>query len=138
MAESVPPAVYVAPSGLGEQAGMGLYAARKYRRGEKIMEYTGELLSREEYDARYGEQLGRYVLEISKQRYIDARDAAKSGPARYVNDCRRADKNRGACKANNVQARTHGKRAFLYAERSIAPGDELFWNYGRSYWKQRG
>jgi uncharacterized protein len=137
MAKS-PPAVYVAASGLGEQAGMGLYAARAYRRGERIMEYTGELLNEEQFEARYGgEKLGRYVLEISKKRFIDARDAATSGPARYVNDCRRGDKERGACKGNNVQTRAHGKRAFLYAARSIAPGDELFWNYGRSYWKNR-
>ena len=114
---------------------MGLYAARAYKRGEKILEYTGELLSKEEYDQRYGAELGRYVLEISKQRYIDARDAAASGPARYVNDCRPGDKTRGTCRGNNVQAEARGKRAFLHAKRNIAAGDELFWGYGRSYWK---
>jgi uncharacterized protein len=129
--------VYVAPSALGPHVGMGLYAARSFKKGERVTEYAGELLNQEQYQKRYGDKLGKYVLELRPGEYIDARDESHSGVGRFVNDCRRSDRERAACKGNNVHARTRGKKAFLYATRNIKPGDEIFWGYGRVYWKDR-
>lgn len=132
-------ALYVAPSTLGPHAGQGLFASRAYKRGERVVEYTGELLTREQYEQRYpNDKLGKYVLELSKNHYIDARDPDGSGPARFINDCRRSDRLAGHCGRNNVRAEVARgtKRAWLYATRPISPGEELFWNYGNSYWKQ--
>ncbi len=130
---------YVAASTLGPDVGMGLFAGKSYRKGDRIIEYTGEVLDKLEYEARYGkEELGKYVLRATRGCYIDAKDPEKSGPARYVNDCRRCDKKEGACPGNNVRAQVQpSKKAFLYATKAIAPGDELFWNYGNEYWKKK-
>lgn len=127
---------YVASSTLGSEVGLGLFAARPYSKGECIVEYQGEVLSEKEYSRRYGDKLGKYVLQASRKTYIDARDPDKSNQARFINDCRRCDKKQGACPGNNVRAhvRRGTKRAFIYATRNIAPGEELFWNYGPAYW----
>lgn len=126
---------FVANSTLGLDVGLGLFASRAYKRGERIVEYRGELLTKEQYDARYADKLGKYVLQLSADKYLDARDPLTSGPARYVNDCRRCDKEEGSCPGNNVEARVAGNRAFIFATRAIQPGEEFFWNYGRAYWK---
>lgn len=131
---------YVGPSTLGPNVGMGLFAGKAYRRGDRIIEYTGEVLNEQEFEARYGkEDLGKYVLRATRRCFIDARDPSKSGPARYVNDCRRCDKKDGSCPGNNLRAQVQpvSKKAFLYATKAIAAGDELFWNYGNEYWKKK-
>lgn len=75
------------------QAGYGVFAVRDFAAGEKILEYTGDRLSKQELDQRYGDSLGVYVLQVTKDIYIDA-SSVRSGVARFVNDARGQERNR--------------------------------------------
>jgi hypothetical protein len=43
-------AVFVMPSSLGPQAGLGLYAGREFTLGERITSYAGPILYREQIE----------------------------------------------------------------------------------------
>ena len=101
-------------------AGLGLFAVRSFRRGERIIEYTGERISREEADRRGG----RYLFEINRRWQIDGK--GRDNLARYINH---------ACRPN-CEARVVRGRVFIYALRRIREGEELTYHYGKEYWDE--
>ena len=59
-------------------AGQGLFTTRPITAAKKrIIAYTGELLTKPQVDARYGEGVGSYVLQ-TRQGYLDARSTQSS------------------------------------------------------------
>jgi uncharacterized protein len=100
--------------------GKGCFAAREIRRGEYIVEYTGEVISRSEAirrdDPAY-DKYSPYVLQISRNRFIDAR--FDDGPARFINH---------SCDCNCDIERLRG-RVFVVAARDIPKGAELTYDY---------
>ena len=99
------------------QAGLGLFTARTFARGDLVIEYTGVLLSTEAADRRGG----RYLFRVNSRWTIDGQ--GRENLSRYINH---------SCKPNCV-AYTRGRRVLIYSRRKIEPGEEICYNYGKEY-----
>ncbi len=99
------------------QSGLGLFAARGFKRGDFVIEYTGALLATEAADRRGG----RYLFRVNSRWTIDGR--GRENLSRYINH---------SCRPNCV-AYTRGKRVIIYSRRRISPGEELSYHYGKEY-----
>lgn len=114
----------LAPSKIPD-AGVGLFATKPFKKGEKVTRYTGK---------EYSEYVkGPYVLQIHGNRYVDSA-ATNNAAGRFVNDCR--GRNREHCSGNN--ARFSGSASGVMnikATKKIKPGAEVYVPYSRSYWQ---
>jgi SET domain-containing protein len=113
----------VCPEGLKvkrSSAGLGLFAARPIKRGERIIEYFGREISKEEEYT----SLSRYLFEVNSRKTIDG--TQRDNFARYINH---------SCKPNCEPNIVRGK-VFIDALRSIKPGEELTYDYGEEYFDQ--
>lgn len=100
-------------------AGLGLFANREYKKGEQIIEYTGETVTEEEANRRGG----KYLFELNDNWTIDGK--GRSNTARYINH---------SCKPNAYPELTEDeKQVFIFAKRTIKPGEEITYNYGKFY-----
>lgn len=101
-------------------AGLGLFAARAFKKGEQVIEYTGRVISKaEEYTSR-----SKYLFEVSSRKTIDGR--SRGNLARYVNH---------ACKPN-CEINIERGRVYIDAQRKIRPGEELTYDYGDEYFDE--
>jgi len=101
------------------QSGMGLFAARDFKKGEIIIEYTGEKITEEEANRRGG----RYLFELNDEWTIDGKGRANL--ARYINH---------GCKPNCYpELDDEEEHIFIYAKKNIKVGEELTYNYGKLY-----
>ena len=100
-------------------SGLGLFALDQIKKEEKIIEYTGPLLSNQEAD----EKGGRYLFRVNSRWTIDG--SGRENLARYINH---------ACRPN-AEALTVGKKVIVYAKKKIKLGEEISIHYGRSYFK---
>jgi SET domain-containing protein len=99
------------------RTGRGLFTLETIKRGVRIVEYTGRRLKPgEEYTSR-----SKFLFAISRTKTIDG--TIRSNAARYINH---------SC-APNCRAENTGRRIFIVARRTIAPGEELTYDYGRDY-----
>jgi len=113
-------------------AGLGLYAEREFLKGEKIVEYTGELLSHDEFDERYGhESLGAYGITLNDSWVIDAAKTS-AGVARYACDYH------GSGRRPNAEYESNDHEIWIVAKRTIQPGEEIFTDYGAEMHKALG
>lgn len=114
------------------KAGYGVFATRPFKQGEKILEYYGENLTKEQFDKRYGNELGTYVLQVNKNLYIDA-SGFQSSVAKFVND----PKNSG--KKANCRFSVWRGGAWIVAKKNINASREmpieLLVSYGPVYWQ---
>jgi uncharacterized protein len=101
------------------KAGLGLFAVRPIRRGQRIIEYVGKIISGIESDKKGG----RYLFEIDRNIVIDG--TSRKNLARYINH---------SCRPN-CYAEIDGRRVFIFAKRKIAVGEELAYDYGQEYFK---
>ena len=102
-------------------AGLGLFATRPYKKGELVVEYTGEVIS----DAEAQRRGGRYLFELNNEWTIDGK--GRENIARYINH---------ACKPNCYPELTDDEtQVFIYAKRAIEAGEEFTYNYGTYYFK---
>lgn len=97
--------------------GLGLFTKIPISKGELVVEYTGRLLPAEEA-YRKG---GRYLFEVNSRWIIDG--AGRENVSRYINH---------SCRPN-CEPRTRGKKVLIYARRSIKPGEQLSYDYGKEY-----
>ena len=88
------------------RTGLGLFAVAGFAAGARVIEYTGERISIEEADRRGG----RYLFHVDDRHAIDA--SGRENLARYINH---------ACRPN-CEARTVGRRIYIFARRDIRPG----------------
>lgn len=98
--------------------GRGVYATEPIRKGKRIIEYKGKVvpweLASEQAD-------GPHTFLFGLTNGKDVIDPDFGGnDARWINH---------SCKPN-CEAIEEGKRVFIYALRSILPGEELFYDYG--------
>ncbi|MGF6471592.1 SET domain-containing protein [Paraburkholderia youngii] len=101
--------------------GMGLFALQPIAAGERVIEYKGELTSWRRAAASQRSESGHtFVFDLSDGRVIDGSHGGDS--ARFLNH---------AC-VPNCEAIETGDRVFIHALAPIAPGDELFIDYGLS------
>ena len=104
------------------RTGLGLFATMPIRRGTWLLEYTGPMLTNAEAEKKE-DRGARYLFEINSRWTVDG--APRSNVARYANH---------SCKPN-MEVEIVKKRILLRTIRSIEPGDELTYNYGRDYLK---
>jgi SET domain-containing protein len=98
-------------------AGLGLFATRAYKKGERIIEYFGRTLTTaEEYTSK-----SKYLFEVNSRKTIDG--TTRKNIARYINH---------SCKPNCEPEIERG-RIFIDAIKSIKPGDEFTYDYGEEY-----
>lgn len=100
-------------------AGLGLFTLTPIKRRDFVIEYWGPLVRDEEVAKVKG---GKYYFDIADTPWT-INGNVKENPARYLNH---------SCKPN-CQAIQEGKRIFIYALRSIKPGEELTYDYGIDY-----
>ena len=98
-------------------AGMGLFATRAYKKGERVIEYFGRVLSTaEEYSSK-----SKYLFEVNSRNTIDG--ATRENIARYINH---------SCKPNCEPEIERG-RIFIDAIKNIKAGEEFTYDYGEEY-----
>jgi SET domain-containing protein len=112
-------------------AGKGLFTDKPIKKGEKVIEYLGEIIDWKEYEKRVLEDRDGYLFFINKKRCIDAFSTPEH-KARYANDAAGLSRVKGL--KNNSDYEIDGDRCFIVARRDIAAGEEIFVNYTKEYW----
>lgn len=101
--------------------GLGVFAAKKLRKGQRIIEYAGERISNAEADRRYDDDKMKrhhtFLFTLDSKTVIDG--AVDGNDARLINH---------SCDPN-CEAVIEGKRIFIYALKTIEPGTELAYDY---------
>jgi SET domain-containing protein len=101
--------------------GRGVFAARRIRKGTRIIEYVGERLSHEAADKRYEDHDPNdnhtFLFIVDKQTVIDA--GVGGNAARFINH---------SCDGNCESVIEKG-RVWIEATRTIQPGQELGYDY---------
>lgn len=101
-------------------AGLGLFATRKFKKGERIIEYVGRIITNSEsYTSR-----SKYLFEVNGRKTIDG--SCRTNIARYINH---------SCKPNCEPEIVRG-RIFIDAIRNIKEGEELVYDYGEEYFNE--
>lgn len=100
--------------------GRGVFANKAIRKGTKVIEYTGPIVSREEADE-IGAQTENghshtMLFQIDKERVINGNEG---GDARYINH---------SCDPN-CEAIQYGDKIFIESIKSIPKGTELLYDY---------
>ncbi len=103
-------------------AGLGLFATSDFKKGDFIIEYTGEHIPTEEADRRGG----KYLFILTDEITIDGK--GRENTARYINHC---------CKPN-AEAETDDDemKIRILAKKAIKPGEEITYDYGKEYWNE--
>ena len=101
--------------------GLGVFALRRIAAGTRVIEYLGERISHEEADRRYEGKSASdnhtFLFIADEATVIDA--GVDGNEARFVNH---------ACDPN-CESVIERARVFIDAIRSIAPGEELTYDY---------
>jgi len=108
------------------KTGLGLFATKLIRRGSFIVHYTGKKLPN-----RIADELDtKYLFEINNRWTIDG--SSRKNVARYINH---------SCRPN-AEADVKKHKILISSIKTIHPGDEITYNYGRNYFnafiKDRG
>ncbi len=94
---------------------------RRIRRGTRIIEYTGEIITDEEADRRYDDETmdrhHTFLFAVDVNHVIDG--ARRGNDARYINH---------SCDPN-CEAVIEENRVYIDALRTIQPGEELLYDY---------
>ena len=101
-------------------SGLGLFAQEPIRKGEMIIEYIGNILTKEEADKITTNQ---YLFEVNRSKTIDG--SARWNIARYCNH---------ACEeAANAESDIKKGRVFIKAIKDIQEGEEIVYDYGEEF-----
>jgi len=105
------------------RTGLGLFATRPIKKGDKIIRYFGPLLdSRNEKDDAVE---NKYLFELNGRWTIDG--SIRQNIARYINH---------ACRPNSESdVNTRKKKIMIRALKNIAAGEEISYDYGSDYFK---
>lgn len=101
--------------------GRGVFARRRIRAGQRIIEYAGERISNAEADRRYDDEKMRrhhtFLFTLDKKTVVDGNRGGND--ARYINH---------SCDPN-CEAIIEKGRIWIYAKKNIQPGVELAYDY---------
>jgi uncharacterized protein len=103
------------------RTGLGLFATELIKKRTFIVEYKGRRLTTEQAD-KLEARGNRYLYEINSRWTIDGTSRKNLG--RYANH---------SCRPNAESHHINGKVVVLRAIKTIKPGDEITYNYGRDY-----
>lgn len=114
----LPPPVLVRRSRI---QGRGVFATRDIVEGERIIEYTGALLSHAEADALCEDESARrhhtFLFAVDDRWVIDGANGGND--SRFINH---------SCDPN-CESVIVGRRVYIHALRAIASGEELLYDY---------
>ncbi|MES2593338.1 MAG: SET domain-containing protein-lysine N-methyltransferase [Bacteroidota bacterium] len=113
-------------------AGKGLFITRDVKKGERIVEYLGEVITWKECDIRADRDEGGYVFYISRKKCIDAFHTPEH-LARFANDAKGMVKIEGL--KNNCVYEIYKNRGWIASTKDIKAGSEILVSYGPQYWK---
>jgi SET domain-containing protein len=103
--------------------GKGVFALQPIAAGQRVIEYTGEVISWPEAQRRHphdpADPHHTFFFHIDEQRVIDAKVGGNA--ARWINH---------ACDPNCEAEETPEGRIFIKSLRDLQPGEELFYDYG--------
>lgn len=103
--------------------GKGVFALRPLSAGERLIEYTGEVITWDEALRRHPHDPAHpthtFYFHIDDGHVIDAKHGGNS--SRWINH---------SCAPNCEAEETPDGRVFIKALRDIAAGEELFYDYG--------
>jgi hypothetical protein len=102
------------------RTGLGLYATEPIRTGKFIVEYWGTRVRWDDVD----NLQSKYLFDLNERWAIDG--APRGNTARYINH---------SCKPNAVPYGVKGKIK-IYARRTIQPGEEITYDYGKEYFDE--
>ncbi len=101
----------------------GLYASRDIKKGTKIIEYKGKIITAEqtENDPKFDNGKAIYLFNLNKKYDLDG--DFKFNTARLINH---------SCEPN-CEVYGTGLKVWVYAIKNIRKGDELSYDYGFSF-----
>jgi uncharacterized protein len=103
--------------------GRGVFAARRIRKGTRIVEYTGERIDNDEADRRYDDTKMKrhhtFLFTLDRNTVIDGAIKRGGSDASFINH---------SCEPN-CEAIITNKRIFIHAKQTIEPGSELAYDY---------
>jgi uncharacterized protein len=102
-------------------SGLGLFAVDFFKKGEFVIEYTGEMLTAKEFEERNN---NKYFFEIDSHWVVDG--SSRKNLARYVNH---------SCRPN-CEVRIYAKRIRIWTIRRIKSGEEFSYDYGKEYFDE--
>ncbi|MGH8205981.1 MAG: SET domain-containing protein [Steroidobacteraceae bacterium] len=101
--------------------GRGVFALRRIRKGTRVIEYLGDRVSHREADRRYAEKdtadNHTFLFIVDRSVVIDG--GSNGNDARFINH---------GCDPN-CESEIEDRRIFIEAIRTIAPGEELTYDY---------
>ena len=114
--------------------GKGLFVINKkinnntilFRKGDRIIEYSGEIIDDEELDRRYKDEAAPYTLEVEPDINIDCACARSAGGIANTKPS-----HNNAVFRLDEQSRQH--KVYLVATKNIRNNSEVFVSYGRTY-----
>ena len=110
-------------------AGMGLWTTRRFKPNEKIGNYTGERITKQQMLARYpNNKRGEYVLCPNNGYCIDGKKT-NSSSIRFAND------SKGNSQLKNNAVFKQGSDVLRAGPQGIPANREIFVSYGSDYWK---
>jgi hypothetical protein len=115
-------------------AGNGLFAQKAFKKGSKIAEYTGTVISAKAADKKASATDGSadYLINLSTGKVLDV--FASKCLAGIANDAEGFVKTKGF--ANNSEIQEDDEvRVWLVATKNIPAGGEILVGYGEEYWK---
>ncbi|XP_058628354.1 histone-lysine N-methyltransferase SETD5-like [Onychostoma macrolepis] len=117
--------------------GRGVFSCTEFDKGDFLLEYRGDLISKEEYERRqriYHDALKVFMFEFRYNGKLLCVDAARDDGSlgRLVNDDHINPNSR--IRTISVDGKPH---LCLFATRSISPGEEITYDYGDSEWPWR-
>ncbi len=105
------------------RTGLGLFATKPIKKGDKIIRYFGPILDSKKKDEDAIEN--KYLFELTNRYTIDG--SIRENVARYINH---------ACRPNaESDVRPRKRKVFIRAIKNIEPGDEINYDYGTDYFK---
>jgi len=113
-------------------AGKGLFTTTPIKKGERVIEYLGEIIDWKEYERRVERDEDGYLFFINKKHCIDAFNTPEH-LARYANDAEGLSKVKGL--KNNAEYQIVDKnKCFIVAKKDIEKNSEIFVSYTKEYW----
>lgn len=105
------------------RTGLGLFATKPIKKGDKIIRYMGALLdSKKKKDDAIE---NKYLFELTNRWTIDG--STRTNTARYINH---------ACRPNaESDVKPRKRKVFIRAIKNIEPGEEINYDYGTDYFK---
>lgn len=107
--------------------GRGVFALSALEKGEKIIEYKGERIDWVEAERRHPHDPKQpdhtFYFSLEDGLVIDGR--VKGNAAKWINHACKPN-----CEAREIVDKKGVLRVFIFAQTDIAPGSELFYDYG--------